>query len=72
MDPTPVTVNVNIFPDTIICTGLVTPIPLVNPFWDVVTPVIRASPTTWSFDVGVVVPMPILFVNQLVKMVIIE
>jgi hypothetical protein len=38
VDPTPTTVNVKILPDTVIFTGLVTPIPLVNPFWDVVTP----------------------------------
>jgi hypothetical protein len=32
VEPTPVTVNVKMFPDTVILTGLVTPIPLVNPF----------------------------------------
>ena len=65
MEPTPTTVKVSIFPDTVICTGLVTPIPLVNPFCDVVTPEIRAPPTTWSFDVARVVPMPTLPLNSL-------
>ena len=44
MEPTPATVKVSILPDTVICTGLVTPIPLVNPFCDVVIPVALRPP----------------------------
>ena len=57
--------NDNIFPDTVILTGFVIPIPLVNPFCDVVTPVTNTSPITVSFDVGVVVPIPTLPLNSL-------
>ena len=56
MDPTPTTVKVSMLPDTVICTGLVTPIPLVNPFCDVVTPETLSCLENNVVPVTVVIP----------------